>query len=445
MNIPHSDKFAADLVERPTPVNIRDVKALFGRADFVKLVGVRISGQTGDGMVQAALTSFVLFSPESQPTAAAIAIAFAVLLLPYSVFGPFIGTLIDRWPRQRILFFASLVRAVSVLMVAFVVKTENEGALLGVVVLISLGVGRFLLATLSASLPHVAQDRELTTANAFAPTAGTIASATGAIIGVGISQTIGDNGALAVLLIAAVLQLIAAFIASRIERNLLGPDSIVAGMAHQLFKVIQELISGYKHLRAAAVAARALLLVVWHRHVFGLASVWVLILLRNAVNPQIDADRALVEFASTVGAASVGALLGAGLAPLMVGRLGTKRWSSLVLMTGAPFVGVGFFVTILDPASFNAVLGILLAGAFLGWIGQSVKVCGDTVIQASIDDDHRGRVFAIYDMAVNAGLLSGIVVGAIFLPLDGVTFWPVFYMAILLMLAPLVLRFPPVK
>ncbi|MEY3408242.1 MAG: hypothetical protein RL038_1303 [Actinomycetota bacterium] len=445
MQIPHSQEFATDLVERPTPVKFRDVRALFSRVNFVKLVGVRIFGQTGDGMVQAALTSFVLFSPESQPTAAAIATAFAILLLPYSVFGPLIGTLIDRWPRQRILFYSSLVRAVSVLLVAAVVKSENEGALLGFVVLLSLGVGRFILAALSAALPHVARDHELTTANAFAPTAGTLSSALGALIGVAISRLAGEPGPILVLVMAAVLQLTAATVASRIGRNLLGPESIVKGLRAQLFKVFVELKSGFQHLLAAPTAWRALALVVWHRHVFGMASVWVLILLRNAINPTIDADRALVEFATTVGAAAAGALIGAALAPLMVGKFGTRRWSTLVLLTGTPFVGLGFTLTISDPEQVSAVIGILIAGGFLGWIGQSVKVCGDTVIQAAIDDDHRGRVFALYDMAVNAGLLSGIVVAAGFLPADGVAIWPAIYMTALLFLAPLILRVPPSK
>jgi MFS family permease len=445
MSNPPNKIFAANLVDRPTPVKFRDVRALFSRPDFARLVGVRIFGQTGDGMVQAALTSFVLFSPERQPTALKIALAFAILLLPYSIFGPFVGTFIDRWPRQRILFWASLIRALSVALVALVVVSKNDGALLGVVVLVSLGIGRFLLATLSASLPHVAREQELTTANAFAPTAGTMSSAFGGILGVSIQQLTGDAGVLAALAVSAFLQIIAALIASGMNRDLLGPDSIVRGVASRMKTVFVELVAGWKHLTAAPAAARALLLVVWHRHVFGLSTVWLLLLLRNSLNTNAAADRALVEFATTVGAAAAGALLGALMAPLMVGKFGTRAWSSIVLLTSAPFAAAGFAVTIAMPESPLAIYGVLASGAFLGWIGQTVKVCGDTVVQASIDDDHRGRVFAIYDMAVNSGLVSGIVLAAVALSNDGINLWPVIYIFLMLSVAPLLLRTPPIK
>jgi MFS family permease len=185
--------------------------------------------------------------------------------------------------------------------------------------------------------------------------------------------------------------------------------------------------------------------VVWHRHIFGLSTVWVLVLLRNALNTTIAADTALVEFAVTVGAAALGALIGAAMAPVMVGRMGTRAWSTTVLLTGAPFAAIGFWWTVLNPSATTAMAGLLLSGAALGWIGQSVKVCGDTVIQAAIDDDHRGRVFAIYDMAVNAGLLSGISLGAFLLPADGLAHWPVPYIFAMFLIAPLLLRFPPRK
>jgi hypothetical protein len=343
------------------------------------------------------------------------------------------------------LFWASLIRSLSVVLVALVVVSKNDGALLGVVVLVSLGIGRFLLATLSASLPHVAREQELTTANAFAPTAGTLSSAFGGILGVSIQQLTGDAGVLAALAVSAVLQIIAALIASRMDRDLLGPDSIVRGVAGRMKTVFVELVAGWKHLTAAPAAARALLLVVWHRHVFGLSTVWLLLLLRNALNTNAAADRALVEFATTVGAAAAGALLGALMAPLMVGKFGTRAWSSIVLLTSAPFAAAGFAITIAMPESPLAIYGVLASGAFLGWIGQTVKVCGDTVVQASIDDDHRGRVFAIYDMAVNSGLVSGIVLAAIALANDGINLWPVIYIFVMLSVAPLLLRTPPIK
>ena len=88
-------------------------------------------GSLGDGLLQAALATFVLFSPERQPTPQAIAGAFAVLLLPYSLIGPFAGILLDRWRRRNVLVRANLLRAVAVLAVAAVAARRGRRSRLG--------------------------------------------------------------------------------------------------------------------------------------------------------------------------------------------------------------------------------------------------------------------------------------------------------------------------
>ena len=46
-----------------------------------------------------------------KPTAAKVALAFAILLLPYSLIGPFVGVFLDRWRRRSVLVYANLVRS----------------------------------------------------------------------------------------------------------------------------------------------------------------------------------------------------------------------------------------------------------------------------------------------------------------------------------------------
>src|ERR1700759_1451771 len=82
------------------------VRRALKHAGFRRLFSVRLAGQFGDGVFQASLAGAVLFSPEHQAKAADIAAGFAVILLPYSLIGPFAGVLLDRWWRQRVLVFA---------------------------------------------------------------------------------------------------------------------------------------------------------------------------------------------------------------------------------------------------------------------------------------------------------------------------------------------------
>ncbi|HET6989312.1 MAG TPA: MFS transporter, partial [Kribbella sp.] len=152
---------------------IRDLWTLLKRRDFRRLFAVRLTSQFGDGVFQVALASYVLFSPERAPDAAAIAGLFAVALLPYSILGPFTGVLLDRWSRRQILFGANLTRAVLVIGVGAIVATGNAGVLFYLAVLLTLGVNRFLLSGLSAGLPHVVERDELVMANAVTPTSGT--------------------------------------------------------------------------------------------------------------------------------------------------------------------------------------------------------------------------------------------------------------------------------
>jgi len=68
-----------------------------------RLLTIRWIGQLTDGLFQSALASFILFSPERSPNAVAAALAFTVVLLPYSLIGPYVGTILDRFSRQRII------------------------------------------------------------------------------------------------------------------------------------------------------------------------------------------------------------------------------------------------------------------------------------------------------------------------------------------------------
>ncbi len=66
-------------------------------------MAVRVATQTSDGILQIALASFVLFSPERQPDAASIAAVLAVTLLPFSFIGPFVSVVLDRWSRRQVI------------------------------------------------------------------------------------------------------------------------------------------------------------------------------------------------------------------------------------------------------------------------------------------------------------------------------------------------------
>jgi len=130
---------------------------VLGSSSFRRLFGVRLTGQFSDGLVQAALTTFVLFSPEREASAPRIAIAFVILLLPYSLIGPFVGVFLDRWRRREVLVTANLFRVASVALLGLLLLAGHDGVDLAIAVLVTLGIGRFVLSALAASLPHTVE------------------------------------------------------------------------------------------------------------------------------------------------------------------------------------------------------------------------------------------------------------------------------------------------
>ena len=395
-----------------------DVQRLIRARDFRNLVGVRVAGSFADGLLQAALTSFVLFSPERQPTPLKILTAFGVLLLPYSFLGPFVGVVIDRWRRQRILVIATLLRALCVLGVSATVAVGNDGRGLAVMVLITLGVARFVLATLSASLPHVVDADLLVAGNAVAPTSGTLMSIVGGLTGLTITTALGGGDAVNTWLIAgaAVFHVLASIIATRIPVQLLGPDH---PSRRTLWEVFAWLLSGIRHLRAHPRAARAIATVSMHRMGFGGATLLTLILMRNAFHTVDEANEALQQFSIAIGFAGGGAFIGALLTPPLSDRLGVVRWARLVLFVAAVTIAAGYLYGVWKAPSTGAFVAILIGATAIGFAGQCVKISSDSVVQTTIDDAFRGRVFALYDMSLNIGIILGTALAAYLLPPSG--------------------------
>lgn len=388
---------------------------LAGRG-FRYLLSVRLIGQFADGLIQAALATFVLFSPEREPGAAKVAVAFAILLIPYSVVGPFAGVFLDRWSRQRVLSRGNWIKAACTLSLVLCLAMGIDGALLGVAVLIVLGIGRFILAGLSASVPHVVAEGQLPTANALAPTSGTIAAVIGAVCGVALRGGLGgdDRASAVVVCLALACLVMAGVVACGLGRGELGPQGDRPG--DSIRAVAAGLVDGALVLLASRPARGAVAVVGAHRLAFGALTVIGLMLVRNTFHGPGDSATALSDFAMLTAFAAAGALLGAIVTPAMARRLSGQRWSGIALVQagalGMPIVLIG---------SLIPSLPVILGGAVsVGFAGQAVKVCCDTAVQESIHDDHLGRVFALNDMWVNVCLVAGTVLAAATIPHSGV-------------------------
>ncbi|HEY0620947.1 MAG TPA: MFS transporter [Kribbella sp.] len=390
---------------------IRDLGRLLRRGDFRRLFAVRLTSQFGDGVFQVALASYVLFSPERAPDAAAIAGLFAVALLPYSVLGPFTGVLLDRWSRRQILFGANLTRAALVLVIGLIVALDNAGIPFYLAVLLTLGVNRFLLSGLSAGLPHVVDRDELVMANAVTPTSGTAFFLIGGGVGAVVKLLLDSD--LAVLGMTAVVYLTAALLALRLGRNQLGPDLTGAepGVLEAVRGIAGGLIDGGRHLRERRQAALGLAAIGSLRFFFGLVTVATILLYRNKFYRPDELDEAFGALAIATGAIGAGLFLAALVTPWATRVLTLRRWITVLFVAAAVVTAI--------PGGLYTQPAVLVAGFLTGFCAQGVKISVDTLVQTGVDDVYRGRVFSLYDMIFNVGQVSAAALGAVILPDDG--------------------------
>ena len=156
-----------------------------------RLTTVRFAGQFGDGLFQVALSGAILFNPERESSPAAIAAGFAVLLVPYSVIGPFAGAMLDRWDRRAVILWANVIRLLLIGVTAAVLLSGGGETPLLLLALTTVGLSRFVLAGVSASLPHVVRTAWLVPMNSLLATIGSGFAAAGAGAAVAIIGYVG--------------------------------------------------------------------------------------------------------------------------------------------------------------------------------------------------------------------------------------------------------------
>ena len=400
-----------------------------------------------DGIFQSALASFILFSPERQANALGAALAFAVVLLPYSVIGPFVGTILDRVSRQRAIAFSNLSRAITLSIIALLLFQGHTGIEITVFVLIAFGVNRLILAGLSAGIPLMIESKSLISANALAVTGGSVWVVLGGGIGLGMrslldSITSADSADAYIILLGAVGYLTASLFASNLKKDEIGP------LEHEIKNAsftqgLIEMREGIKFLRQNVDAARGIAAVAVHRGGITALTLIALLLERNTFHDPADSEAGLAGLSFTLSIAACGFVVGAVIAPYGVRKVGRHRWMRLML--SASTLGPLFIVFSRTP------LTLAIAAFVTALFGQSLKVTNDALVQSKIDDIYRGRVFSVYDVVVNGAIVSGAVIAALLLPNTGDSYLvplivaSIYFVAGVRLLRSRVFFAPPVK
>ena len=212
---------------------------------------------------------------------------------------------------------------------------------------------------------------------------------------------------------------LAAALAARMDRDLLGPD--LDGEPPQTREAVRNvalgLVDGARHVWSHRPAGHALAAIGGHRFFYGVSTISAILLFRNYFHDPDDVDAGLAglagAFAASCSPISTYASLSAGTNTRRPRESVRRRTppGSRAACTAAVTEAV-FVVTIAE--------WLLYVGAFvLGVAAQGSKICVDTIVQTSVDDAFRGRVFSFYDVIFNIAFVSAAAFGAAVLPADG--------------------------
>jgi len=375
----------------------RRLVELLGARDFSLLLGAQGIAQMADGFAQAAFAEEILLDPQGTPTRTLA--LFALTLLPYSLLGPFTGVLVDRWKRRSILVWTNAARAVLLVSLPLWMGALPGDSALYASLLLLLGLGRMFLTTKGASLPVVLHEHHLLRGNALSGGLGMIFALVGGVAGIGAAALGSTETA---FIMAGLLYATGALIARRISDPMAHPHKPLERMRDAAARIGSELVDGVREIWTRERARLPLLGIFVLRVAAMFVGLIAIEVIRAEYTAADDSGR-LSASAVALGAAGVGAFIGALMTPAM-----GRRFSTPALLI------VGFVVSGASMLAVAPVLQLTTTVAltlFAGYGAFVAKVAVDAQVQEALPDDYRGRAFALYDILYN--LAS--VVAALFL------------------------------
>jgi hypothetical protein len=302
------------------------------------------------------------------------------------------------------------------LAVAVILSAGVAGVPLYLAALAVAGVSRFVLAGLSAALPHVVARRHLVEANVVAATAGAAVAALGGATAIGARAVFGagDAGSALTTAVAAAGSVLSAVLAAGFAARLLGPDR-TDEPDRTLVAVARGLVDGARATARTPTVAASFLALAAHRLSFGVTTLLTLMLFRHTFTGAGVLRGGMAGVGEAVSVAAAGLGVAALVTPWLVHHLGRGRTVRLALVAAA--------VTQLALALRLTLPAVLGAAFLLGMAGQVVKLCADAGVQGEVGDEVRGRVFALYDAVFNVCYVLAIAVAALLGPPDGRAPW----------------------
>jgi hypothetical protein len=377
----------------------------FRNRDFTFLMGAQWLAQMADGLVAAALAKLITFGgaagfdPEGASSTREALLVVLFTFLPYTLFSPFVGVLIDRWNRRRLLIGANALRAV-VLAVILVIGLSRIGdPALYVSFLLILAGTRLLLAIKGAGLPAVLGEENLIQGNSISQAGSAIFQLFGAGVALYASKSIDTPVILVVGVVVYAMATLSAFGTGR-----LGYTTTATPFREELGRLFGDIADGVREVARKAAAALALTSFLVIRSLLTFTVLATAFISRGLIASQ----------GTTTTVAGAAGALGAVIGFLAANAV-RRRVAPVTIVTTALFLGgagmlaFGGIINLVGISLMAFAVGISF---FLGKVGV------DTMMQEALSDSFRGRGFSLQDIAYNFSWIVPALVLFLFLSQD---------------------------
>jgi MFS family permease len=344
--------------------------------DFRLLWLGQVVSQLGDWFDTIALFTLVLRLTGS---GRAVGLVLVARFLPSVVLGPLSGVFADRFNRRTLMIASDLGRALVVLGFLFVRRPEQVW-LVYLLTVLQLGLSSFFEPARSAAIPSIVRERELVTANALSSVTWSAMLTLGAAFGGPVTAWFGTDAA---FVIDSLTYVVSALLIASVSLPRRPPrEKRKLSLSKALG--VTDTLEGLRYVRKRP-RVLALLLV---KPAWGLGG-GILTLLPVfgekifPVGGSAAAGMSVLYFARGIGTA---------VGPVLMRRFYGGKRGQMQRAIGLSFVVAGaFYVSFGSSRSFALAL-LWLAVAHMA--GSTLWVFSTVLLQSTVEDEFRGRVFA---------------------------------------------------
>ena len=308
-------------------------------------------------------------------SATAVGLLFISMIVPRVLMLPFVGVLVERWPKKTVIVATDVARGL--LALAFVYSTDMT--MIYVLSAAMVAMELFFAPAIRTVIPRLVDESDLLSANALYTltnrSAGLIGPALGGVL-------IGLWGVQAAFLINAVSFLLSALSEIFINIPLMSHEH---GQGARQKPFLPEMKAGWDYIRNS----RPVRFVVFFFAVVGIPLGAIMVLKVVMLTEVLGFSAEQYGFLMSI--EGIGLVLGS----LLIGTLGGRFTEMTLMLAGVMVLGLGFLALSQSSAFLLAAVCLLVVGG----AASLANVAYGTFLQKNVADEFRSRVFS-FDIAI---------------------------------------------